>query len=205
MINSSKSPGKTALQQGLIFGVILAALIITLNSIVSLTGFSTHLTLTLNRSGHMSANQAAQMASFLVSAPAYVLSVVIYFVVGWRASRLIGKASTGALAGLWTGLVMSVLVGLIDIAFLFLVTLPAAAREYSADHMPISSSYTASLVGSTLAGALEGLLLSLVLGVAIGALGGLLGKDQGDKTDEVQNEQGAATRMRPYNETVERR
>ena len=189
MINLSKSSGKIALQQGLIFGVILAALIITLNSIVSLTGFSAQLTLTLNRSGHMSANQAAQMASFLVSAPAYVLSVVIYFIAGWRAVRLAAKASTGVLAGLWTGLVMSVLVGLIDIAFLFLVTLPAVAREYSVNHMPISTSYTASLVRSTLVGTVAGLLLSLALGAAIGALGGLLGKDQDGKIGGVQNEQ----------------
>lgn len=196
MINLSKSPGKTALQQGLIFGVILAALIITLNSIVSLTGFSAQLTFTLNRSGQMSANQAAQMASFLVSAPAYVLSVVIYFIVGWWAARLIGKASTGALAGLWTGLVMSMLVGLIDIAFLFLVTLPAVTKEYSAHHMPISASYTASLVRSTLVGTVAGLLLSLALGAGIGALGGLLGKDQDSKIDEVQNEQSRPSEIR---------
>ena len=189
MINLSKSSGKIALQQGLIFGVILAALIITLNSIVSLTGFSAQLTLTFNRNGQMSANQAAQMASFLVSAPAYVLSVVIYFIAGWRASRLTGKTNTGALAGVWAGLTMSVLVGLIDIAFLFLVTLPAVTREYTADHMPINSSYTATLVRSTLTGTIVGLLLSIALGVAIGALGGLLGKDQGSKIDGVQNEQ----------------
>jgi hypothetical protein len=196
MLNLSKSAGKTALQQGLIFGVILAALIITLNSIVSLTGFSAQLTLTLNRSGQMSANQAAQMASFLVSAPAYVLSVVIYFIVGWRVSRLAGKASTGALAGLWTGLTMSVLVGLIDIAFLFLVTLPAVTREYSADHMPINSSYPASLVRSTLTGTIVGLLLSLALGAAIGALGGLLGKDQDGKIDGVQNAESRPSETR---------
>jgi len=189
MLNLSKSSGKTALQQGLIFGVILAALIITLNSIVSLTGFSAQLTLTLNRNGQMSANQAAQMASFLVSAPAYVLSVVVYFIVGWRASRLTGKANIGALAGVWAGLTMSVLVGLIDIAFLFLVTLPAVTREYTANHMPINSSYTATLVRSTITGTIVGLLLSIALGVAIGALGGLLGKDQGSKIDGVQDKQ----------------
>ncbi|HEY7419746.1 MAG TPA: hypothetical protein VH593_31490 [Ktedonobacteraceae bacterium] len=203
MVNLLKGSGRIALQQGLLFGIILAVLIITLNSIVSLTGLSIQLTLSFNRSGHMSANQAAQMASFLVSAPAYVLSVVLYFITGWRASKLAGKATMGALAGLLMAVVAGVLVGIIDIGFLLLVTLPAIAREYSANHLPVSSSYAGSLLRSTISSSVITLLLTMVLGAGIGMLGGLLGQDQSGRPGGEQDEQEETTQAPPYNDTAE--
>ncbi len=189
MVNTPKSPGKIAFQEGLLFGIIVAVIVIVLNSIVNLTGLSTTLTFTFNRTGHMSLNQAAQMANFLVSAPAYVISIIFYFVAGWRASKLAGKVISGALAGLWTGLVKGILIGIIDIAIFLLVTLPAIDSEYSKSHLPVSSSYTGSLLGYTVINNFTALLTALILGAGIGALGGLMGKDQNVKNGEEVSRQ----------------
>lgn len=156
MQNPAAGGGSPSLRQGLIIGVILGIILI----IFALLGNIANLGVIL-----------------------FILSVVIalgaYFYAGLRASQLTERVSTGALAGLWTALISSLLYS----AYLLIYTLvnidtlvrnaQAAARQAGATTLQYTNGL---LIGGVIFYIVVVIIISVLVGLGLGALGGFIGK-----------------------------
>ncbi|HLG64520.1 MAG TPA: hypothetical protein VKY19_21460 [Ktedonosporobacter sp.] len=150
-----------AFQQGLIAGLILAAIastVLLINTFVNVTNTGTALLLTL-----------------LV----FLLGLAAYFVAGILAAKKTGKVSTGTLAGLWTGGIYGVIGFVVSMVLFFSVNLPRLMANFNNLPSSTSTSADAFRAGATIGGvafAIFGIAFAIGLGAGLGALGGLIGK-----------------------------
>jgi len=151
-----------AFQQGLIMGLILAAVasaILLINTFVNTTNVGTAL---------------------LLGGLVFLLGLVAYFVAGILAAKKTGKVSTGTMAGLWTGAVYGVIGFIVSMGLFFGVNLPKAMANLnnlpSSPSTNIDSVRTLAIAGGVGA-AIFGIAFAIGLGAGLGALGGLIGKN----------------------------
>lgn len=133
---------KPAFRQGLMFGIPLGIFFVVCAVILDLT-------------------QRGVVSSTLIltGIGALIVAILGCLLAGVRASRQTGRIGTGALAGLWAGLISSVITGASNVVF-FAVTHAGAYQILLA----------LALVE------LEYGVLAAVFGLGIGALGSLIGK-----------------------------
>ncbi|GAC1312758.1 MAG: hypothetical protein NVSMB27_49020 [Ktedonobacteraceae bacterium] len=151
MQKNSTRTGNPAFRQGLLFGILLGLLSIVFNVILSLAGLSTlfigAIMTTFTGSG------------YLISIVGLIVAILVYLVAGMRAAQQTGRVGTGALAGLWTGLIGAVITWVYALVFY-------------ANPPTIVAPQLSSIVLS----AILSIALTLLFGAGVGALGGLLRK-----------------------------
>jgi len=142
-----------ALRQGLFFGVILGIILIALSF------FTSGLLIPL------------------------ILCLLAAFMAGMRASQETGKLSTGALAGLWTGLFGLFIPTVISMILLF-VNLDAVRKNAQtiADQQHLHITYTNSLILTNL---LINFLIIIALGILFGIAGGAVGGNIGRRRAQL--------------------
>jgi hypothetical protein len=143
--------GNPAIRQGLLFGILLGIFSIVFNVILSLARLST-----LFIGAIMLVNNGSGL---LISIVGFIVAILAYLVAGLRATQQTGRVGTGALAGLWTGLIGAVITWVY--ALVFYATAPTIAAP------PLSMMVLAAILN---------IALTLLFGAGIGALGGLLRK-----------------------------
>jgi hypothetical protein len=148
-----------ALREGVLFGAVLGVVLILL---------------------HWLSGPGAAGEVLLLS---LVLTLGVYLLAGLRAARFTGNTGAGALAGLMTALVSSLMGLLVDFAFILLeqgqlASIQSAVNQ-ALQHAGMSGQVPQGvLIGAIVLGLLVVLLLSLLVGGLVGALGGSLGKRQ---------------------------
>lgn len=156
---TSPSPRPSAFRHGLLFGLLLGGVLILQNGILNGTGVGKLLPVALGEGG-------ATILRF--SGPLIVTSLLSLWA-GLRASQSTGRVGTGALAGLWTGLIGSVILWGYSSVFLFI-----------SDRTPL-------VPVIVLAAAALNISVTLGLGTGLGTLGGWLGRKRAPRAAEVQN------------------
>lgn len=148
-----------ALKEGMLFGVVLGVGLLLL---------------------HWLSGAGAAGAVFLLS---LALALGVYLLAGLRAARFTGDTGAGAIAGLVTALVSSLMGLLVDFT-LVIATPGQLASIQSGINQALQQAGIAAqmsrgvVVGAIVIGLLVALLLSLLVGGLMGALGGSLGKRQ---------------------------
>ncbi len=169
---------RPSLRQGLFFGLILGAIEIVLSVATGLIA-------------------QAGVQSFLGTI-ALALFIILGFLAGQRAAQETGRLGTGAIAGLWVGLIGGVLWALAQFVqiLIFLPTLVNQARDYLQKHLnQLPRGYNPANLTSTdvLLANLEPLILSLIFYMLFaligGALGGMLGRRRLVRSSEYQAEE----------------
>jgi len=145
--------GNPAFRQGLLFGILLGLFSIVLNVILSLAGLSTLFIGALETTFTAIGN--------LINIVGLIVAILAYLFAGRRASQHTGLVGTGALAGLWTGLIGAVITYMY--AFVFYAT-----KGPSPTMVPPLSAMVLNAIVS--------IPVTLLFGAGIGALGGLLRK-----------------------------
>jgi len=145
--------GNPAFRQGLLFGILLGLFSIVLNVILSLAGLSTLFIGALETTFTAIGN--------LINIVGLIVAILAYLFAGRRASQHTGQVGTGALAGLWTGLIGAVITCMY--AFVFYAT-----KGPSPTMVPPLSAMVLNAIVS--------IPVTLLFGAGIGALGGLLRK-----------------------------
>jgi hypothetical protein len=148
-----------ALKEGVLFGVVLGVVLILL---------------------HWLSGPGAAGAVFLLS---LALTLGVYLLAGLRAARFTGDTGAGAIAGLMTALVSSLMGLLVDFAFMLVQQGQLASIQSAVNQALQQAGMSAQvsqgvLIGAIVIGLLMVLLLSLLVGGLVGALGGSLGKRQ---------------------------
>lgn len=148
-----------ALREGVLFGVVLGVVLILL---------------------HWLSGPGAVGEVLLLS---LALTLGVYLLAGLRAARFTGDTGAGAMAGLMTALVSSLMGLLVDFAFLLVQQGQLASMQSTVNQVLQHAGLSAQvpqgvLIGAIMLGLLMVLLLSLLVGGLVGALGGSLGKRQ---------------------------
>jgi len=109
-----------------------------------------------------------------------VVAALIYLLAGLLAARRTGRVGTGSFAGLWTGVIGS-LIGFLGALIITYVNIDrlrqqAEAAAHAAAGQVHQAVPAVTNQAALLAGVL-GILFSLVLGLLLGALGGLIGRE----------------------------
>jgi len=117
---------------------------------------------------------ALKLAYFGATGVALVLSLIA----GMWGSMHTGQTRTGALLGLYSGMVSGLLTFLILMAvtYLFLNSFLQDPQNISQFQQSGTADLTAFVIGDSLAGGLGHLVIGLVLGPLLGAIGGVIGK-----------------------------
>ena len=163
----------SAFRVGLIFGVIVAIILIAIGVVERLIPGAPGITLGLG-------------------AVSIIVSLVAYFFAGFRASSRSGKVSTGLLAGMWTGLISSFLNAIIAV-ILAIPNLPEAARQANSildqSGQQISFRYDETSVLAVLIGThIVLILLAGIVGLGVGAIGGAAGKGRAPLSQQQYQE-----------------
>lgn len=139
----------------------------------------------------------AGVQSFLGTV-ALALFIILGFMAGQRAAQETGRLGSGAMAGLWAGLIGSVLWGVAQFVqiLILLPTLVSEAKSYFQTHpKQLPSGYNPANLTSTdvLLANLEPLVLSLIFYTLFaligGALGGMLGRRRVARSSEYIGEE----------------
>lgn len=155
--------GSPAFRYGIGFGILLGLVQIALS-----------LFTTSGRGGY---------SAFTISMIGVVVAVIIYLLAGLLAASRTGRVGTGSFAGLWTGVIGSLIgfLGTLVISYVNIDRLrqnaQAAARAAAGQvHQGVPSITNQTLLLAALVAGVLGILFSLVLGLILGAIGGLIGR-----------------------------
>jgi hypothetical protein len=170
-IMQPQQTGNPAVRNGIIFGLILAALNIANVIIQWVTGTYNDSVQAANNPGSVPTTSAVSYLGCLV----FLLALALCFVAGINASRATGKVGTGAIAGLITGLVGELIGGIVGVVVIVAVVAPNI-------HLNTSGSLTQGQVVGVLIGVfivifIIELIILAGIGAGVGALGGLIGKN----------------------------
>ncbi len=182
-MQSPSTQRRPALNQGILFGVIVGVIIIVyllLNYLVY------NATLTL-----------------IVGIVTFVIELGLYAFAGYRASAITGKTGTGAIAGLFTGLFGGLIGAVASLILLFVFIDTSRARLLStAINETARQLYTNSFIITVgITGALLGVAIAIGYGAGLGAIGGLLGKRRAPQPQQAYQEvlyQGMPPAQAPY-------
>ena len=160
MQKNATRTGYLAFRQSLLFGLSLGIFIIICNVILSFAKSGT-----LLAGGIYFYTPTSTGNSALLGIGGLLVTIVVYLVVGLRASQQTGRVAIGTLAGLWTGLISAGMTFVYIIIFVF-ASGPFSQYAQSGELFDI----LAPIVG------ILGIALAVGLGAGIGTLGGLIGK-----------------------------
>jgi hypothetical protein len=136
-----------ALRQGLIFGIILGVILVGLNFIIS--------------------------GLIIIAA----LTILAALIAGMRASQETGRITTGILAGLWTGLLGTLILSIIAMGFLlFNIDAVRKSAQITANQQHLNIIYTNSQI---ITNYLIVYLILIAAGVLFGVIGGAVGGNFG--------------------------
>lgn len=164
--------GNPALQQGILFGVILAVVSIVINlvNIFALHG-----------------------SGGALSYISLIIAILLYVFAGFRASAQTGRVGTGALAGLFAGLFSTVISGIVSLILAFAATdllrqqaqtqAQTLAKQFGT---PVVTITNQSIISSTLIGILFAIVLAVAIGAGLGAIGGLIGRRRAPQPQQYQ-------------------
>ena len=162
---TSTSVRRPAVQQGLIFGIIIG-IVFAINSIL---GYFVNL----------------GPGSGAISFALFLIGLVLYALAGYRTSVQTGRASSGTIAGLLTGAIGGV-IGLVVNMIIVFATVDrlrqasqAAAdqlRKQSPQQFPVVHYTNGTVIFSILLLAIGLLALAIGLGAGFGAIGGVIGR-----------------------------
>ncbi len=167
--------GSPALKYGILFGILLGAFQVVLGLLTSYL----------------------QLGSFalIVSIIGIVVALVVYVLAGIRASGETGRVGTGAFAGLWTGVVSTILgfLGVLLLASLHLGTLrqqagTAAQTIANQLHQPLPGTTDQLLLSTAAVTGITGLIFSVLLGLILGAIGGAIGRGRASRRTVIAQE-----------------
>ena len=157
---ASATPKVSGFRIGLLYGIILAAVLIA----ISVIGVFTR--------------DLGGGVGLALNAVSIIVALVAYFFAGYRASARSGKVSTGLVAGLWTGLISALLSSIVSIVML-LPTLPTLTetenRALSDAGSNVRVDDTTMLVFLIIAFVI-GVVIIALIALGIGAIGGAVGK-----------------------------
>jgi len=113
-----------------------------------------------------------------------VVAALIYLLAGLLAARRTGRVGTGSFAGLWTGVIGS-LIGFLGALIITYVNIDRLRQQAEAAahaaagqvHQTVPAVTNQGLLLAALLAGVLGILFSLVLGLILGALGGLIGRE----------------------------
>lgn len=167
-------PANPAVRQGLIFGAILAVLLV-LNALLSI-----YLGLVVTA--------ISSIIVILVCAAAYIVA-------GMRAAQQTGQVNTGLLAGLITGAFSSLINAIVTVVLVIALvdTVRKSAQATSnqllkANHLPTVTLTNSQVIASQVQNVIIGLIIASVLGLGLGALGGLIGRSRAKLPEQVYQE-----------------
>ncbi len=155
--------GSPALEQGLLFGIILGLLQILLTIVTAII------------------HQGS--IALMIDTLGGVIALILYLLAGKRAAQQTGRVGTGTFAGIWTGIIGS-LIGVVGSLFLTSTGVGSLQREIGTvlqqgvNRLNQSNAITAEQVLSPLTSitGFSGLLLSILIGLILGMFGGLWGR-----------------------------
>jgi hypothetical protein len=156
---TSPSPRPSAFRHGLFFGLLLGGVLILLDGILNGASVGKLLPVALGEAG----------ATILLSSYPLIVTSLLSLWAGLRASQSTGRVRTGTLAGLWAGLIGSVILWGYSSVFLFIL-----------DRIPLAPVIV-------LAAAAFNISVTLGLGTGFGTLGGWLERKRTPRATEVQN------------------
>ncbi|GCF10827.1 hypothetical protein [Dictyobacter arantiisoli] len=168
--------GSPALEQGIVFGILLGVIQVALR----LLGRTVH-------DGNV---------LFAISVFGLVIVLFMYLAAGQRAAQETGRVGTGAFAGLWTGIISS-LVAFLGSLLLAIAHLSVLRREAETIiqattqnlHPPFSTTADQLLLRAIGIGGLNNLIISISVGLLLGAIGGIAGKAASNRRNQILQEQ----------------
>lgn len=172
----SAQPAKkvSAFRIGLLFGIILAVIMIGFNF------------------AEQFAKDVLGRGGLILTILTIIISLAAYFFAGFRASSQSGKVSTGLLAGMWTGIISSLVNGVASV-LLTIPQLPELTR--TANQVIIDSGaqtdirYTeTTMLLLTIGGTFLLLLLASAIALGVGAIGGAAGKGRAPMSQQAYQE-----------------
>ena len=174
--------GRPALNQGILFGVIVGVILIIYLLVAYIAYVPT--------------------LSLILGIATFVIELFLYAVAGYRASAITGKTGTGAIAGLFTGL-FGGLIGAV-VSIILVVVFVDATRTRTLSVVTTASLrhlYTNSfIIGTGIGAALLGLGFAIGYGAAAGAIGGVIGRRRAPQAQSYQEAlyQGMPPAQGPY-------
>lgn len=164
----------SAFRIGLLFGIILAVIMIAFNF------------------AEQFAKDVVRGGGLVLSILTIIISLAAFFFAGFRASSQSGKVSTGLLAGMWTGIISSLVNGVASV-LLTIPNLPELTR--TANQAIIDSGaqtnirYTeTTMLLLTIGGTFLLLLLASAIALGVGAIGGAAGKGRAPMSQQAYQE-----------------
>jgi hypothetical protein len=176
--------GNPAVQQGLIFGVVVGVLF-ALNTILG---------------NVVNIGAAGSIIGILF----FLIELFLYALAGFRASAQTGKLSTGVIAGLLTGLIGGIIGAIVTIIVAFANADALRLRSQAiANQAHLNIHYTnALIISGAFVGALVGLALAIGYGALFGLIGGAIGRRRAPQTQYQESfYQGLSPNQQmPYNQ-----
>jgi len=164
----------SAFRIGLLFGIILAVIMIAFNF------------------AEQFAKDVIGRGGLILTILTIIISLAAFFFAGFRASSQSGKVSTGLLAGMWTGIISSLVNGIASV-LLTIPNLPELTR--TANQAIIDSGaqtdirYTeTTMLALTIGGTFLLLLLASAIALGVGAIGGAAGKSRAPMSQQAYQE-----------------
>ena len=158
-----RSTGSPAFRYGLGFGILLGIIQVLLSLFTNYSNVG---------------NSAST-----ISTTGIVVAVIIYLLAGLLAASRTGRVGTGSFAGLWTGVIGSIIgfLGALAISYVNIDRLRqnaqvAAQAAASQLHQVVPPVTNQTLLLAALVAGVLGMLLLLVLGLILGAIGGIIGR-----------------------------
>ena len=174
--------GRPALNQGILFGVIVGVILIIYLLVAYIVYIPT--------------------LSLILGIATFVIELFLYAVAGYRASAITGKTGTGAIAGLFTGLFGGLIGAVVSIILIVVFVDATRTRTLSVVTTPsLRHLYTNSfIIGTGIGGALLGLGFAIGYGAAAGAIGGVIGRRRAPQAQSYQEAlyQGMPPAQGPY-------
>jgi hypothetical protein len=174
-----QSSGRAVMRNGLIFGAIIAALIIGDTIVGWLTGAYD---ISSQTNGSISSvNLFISGVSALMGCAIFLGALALTFVAGMLTSRRTGGIGGGTLAGLVAGAFGALLGGAVSL--IVTITLEAPGIQAPAGSDMTQSQMQGMLIGAQIFGLVAGLFQYGAFGAGAGVLGGLVGKNSYEKAN----------------------
>ena len=167
--------GNPALRNGLIFGLILAALNIANVILQWVTGSYAATVTAANNAASGTSSPVGNGAATALGCLLFLVALALCFIAGMNTSRATGKVGSGAIAGLITGLVGEIIGGIISVVVVLVLVVPNI--NIPTGGTVSQSTIVAILIGTVVLGLILGLIIDGGIGAGVGALGGLVGKN----------------------------